>query len=277
MAGDISPDDILIIRPTNKNTKIQLEKTLSYLSLDRQSRIYFANLRIIKLVQICQIIIKLLTTRHKALNFGHYDTKISKFILIFKKFKKLQFYDDGIATFKILQRIKYHKNITHKTIFFDHVPPTANLSRNDLSLPITNSTEKKHYGLLIIGSPYAEKKFTTTSHYLNLIQDIQKKNSLSSVLYVAHRSESENKLKQISNMGIQVSLPELPIELIWANKSISADKIIGIGTSAILTLKVVFGDEPQYVSLRNIVHSDNVKSILKTEEIYHQFGIKQFL
>lgn len=274
MASDISPDDILVIRPININTKNQIVRTIAYLKLERQAKIYFANLRIIKLIHIIQIITKIITTHHAMLNIGHYDSRISRFFLIFKKYKKINYYDDGTATFKI--KMEYHKNIKHKTIFYDYLPYNNYATKNILLLPNESLEKADRYEFLIIGSPYAEKGFTTPNRYIELVRNIVKKSNSKDVLYIAHRTESERKLNNLKKLGIQVMLPLLPVELILANKSIVADNIVGIGTSAILTLKVILEYEPSYASLRYVVHSDHLKAILKTEDIFYRFGIKEF-
>ncbi|MEH6470001.1 MAG: polysialyltransferase family glycosyltransferase [Halopseudomonas sp.] len=125
--------------------------------------------------------------------------------------------------------------------------------------------------VLFIGQPFIDTKAVQADIYYSIVRNALNSSESKKMIYTAHRGESFAVLEEIKKIGdIEVVSPLAPIELELYRFSQRISQIIGISSTALYTLKVLYKDIPTYrIELNDQDYID--LTFKKASETYHAF------
>lgn len=199
----------------------------------------------------------------------YFNTSYYLLALIFKKRdSKLIFLDDGNSTIEaFIYKFKYAKNRgisyylrylitkiicmpvfinskTFFTIFSNTNTKHFSVIKNEFEIikyNLLNNNVKNESGV-IIGSNFAEMGFLKEEEYIKVLLDVIKKYpQTKNIYYFPHRNENKDKLNNIMKLtNIIICENNSCIELEIVNKNINPKFIIGFGSTALYSLKILY-------------------------------------
>jgi len=185
----------------------------------------------------------------------------------FKKEKNLKkqlslFMAEGKTSFKFKkEELKYflkghtlRGNIKKLSLFtFFDIPATKNIEivKNELDWFMSIKKEKKisilKNTVYIIGSSMSDEKIISKEYYFELLSRIQKQFELSSIYYIPHRWEKDEKIEeiqQIFNFTIKPNKSIIEIDFIINNEI--PEIIVGTISTALFTLQKLYPESTIY-------------------------------
>jgi len=281
-----------------ENEKLQLENTAEFLEIN--------NIKLKKIIFGIQYLEPFLNFNEKTFDqiiIGNYFTRLHRLFVNYYKPKKIVIVDDGLITLKLDQEInsKKFKNPYGGSILIDKILGITNSFKFEL-FTIFKLKSNSNFNvvknnlfylkktlidvclqktIIIIGQPLIEKNFTEKPIYLNYLKKIKNKFDGYKVLYFPSRKESENNIEQIKNtLGFEVIAPEVNIELYLIKYKIFPEQIIGISSTALLTLSLILRKtniktKISYHRLLNFKNNNYSSFCLTIYNEFEKIGIKK--
>lgn len=141
---------------------------------------------------------------------------------------------------------------------------------------LCSGSDKHKTGVYIIGTNSSKTGWERQVYcdYLAIVKHYVDENyPKEKVYYCPHRSDQYNYDKECENLGMAMFNTKVSVEVDFVTNNINPVAVFGFGSTALLTLKLIFGDS----NVIDIVyHSDNRQEELEyrqIERIYEQNGI----
>ena len=213
------------------------------------------------------------------------------FVLNIIKYRNLCFYDEGFHT---LQLEKLSNNPLYEYRIGKLNLP---ISRKKIDLVYTSfnlqhpTLPTKKIGYLRLRNSVAKKQYSTTTyfigqpvyiHYMSIEDYISRlktvfKNAHKEIHYYPHRYDSPELLSKIKEIGYQICNNDYPVEYFFIQSNIVPLHVIGFISSALLSLKKIFGEETtiEYIEMnsKKIPHELS----LSVQRIYEEFKSEDVL
>ncbi len=163
----------------------------------------------------------------------------------------------------------FHKQLAHLPI--DITPNNYSYIREHIQF------KDKSNQVYIVGQ-HLYKKEVHTSTFLDYLSNLKNKFSENKLYYIPHRHDSTEILEQIHLTGINIRHIQTCIELELLMKPMLPLQIIGFSSSALLNLKLIFGENIQVTTIR--IDTRDIKKAYqdKMNQIYttfSEYGIKE--
>ncbi|HEQ3516630.1 TPA: hypothetical protein VGT23_003341 [Vibrio cholerae] len=271
-------DDLVFIRPTSLNTERQI---LSTLLMNRcKSRVImnvtYKNNRYYKIVAFFYILCIFIAKQFEEVCFGYVNSKVSKvYRFLFKK-NRVIIYDDGVATlsFDIEKSIAFNKNLYFKTIFYSIFSSSTQILKNEvpnIKLPnylvVNNAVCAES---VFVGAKVVEVGILNQNIYLNIIKDSISRFNVQN--YLAHRDEEDCYLDKVRSLGLNVIRNDMPIEVLFTAGGFKFNNIIGVVSTALITVKLIGSSNVFYYSVGT--ESINRKdAVIAVEDYFDRFGL----
>lgn len=198
-------------------------------------------LDIVKLLFL-KVLYFLISSSYKRIFIGNYESNFMRFIIPFNR--KIILLDDGFKTITIQKKFTSQKYFDWFSVFDLDLIENQVLYKNNynhLNLDYRIILKQDSNTILFIGSKLSEVGVINEKYYLLLINKISKRYFDSDIVYVAHRGESNEKLKQIDEIqNIKVIRLDCPIELISLDGRINPKIIASFYSTALITLNKIF-------------------------------------
>ena len=275
MSQDIQTKDILLLRPTSKSTNEQLIATITDLKIQAKYYVIYPRNSIEKLFSFVFIYFILIIPVWKSVNIGYYKSIIGKNAYRLRFLKKIRFYDDGLATLKMPLVYLNSDGISIKTVFHSLMPKFINIEPNNIFTNFLTEDLEFEDAIHIIGSKYVECGFMTCENYELILDKIVNKYSRNKIYYYLHRDECSKKLNKFRSQMI-LQKENLPLELIFKRKDRTGTHVIGIGSSALLSLRLMKFHKIQYFGLENYIKPDLRANVRETEQFFRLANLKEF-
>lgn len=242
----------------NIQEKIQFESLISYLEL-RNVKLRKA----IKVLQYLDPFIYSFFIKPEVLIIGNYYTRLHR--LYRRQLKKIKviLVDDGLISMKLEKNfakkeitspyndynlldkflgINNHFKFELFTIFEIQSNIHFSVSNNNLSYIKSLVKEcKKEKTIFIIGQPLVEKNFTKQLYYFEYLKKVQRGFTGYRQIYFPSRKESKENIEKLANkFGFEIIRPDLNIEIYLIKNKLIPERIIGITTSALVSLSKIF-------------------------------------
>lgn len=230
----------------------QIDKTLNKLDLFKLAKIKYVQINVDKrtTLDIFKMLwlklFYLFTIRfYETVFVGNYESKFIHFIIPFNV-KKIILLDDGNLTLKIQENFTTKKYFNWFTVF-DLVLLKNQISVKNkykyLNLHLIKGSKQEDL-VLFIGTGLCEYEIITEEYNLELLKKISNRYFDKEIIYVAHRSENNEKLSTINKIfNIKVIRFEYPIELFSVNNDYFPTLIASFYSSALITLEKIYGVE----------------------------------
>ncbi|MDA9369377.1 alpha-2,8-polysialyltransferase family protein [Amylibacter sp.] len=122
---------------------------------------------------------------------------------------------------------------------------------------------------IIIGQPLSELGVITLNTELDLLETVVTETPRGEIVYIRHRSDSEEKLQSINDIVAVKELP-YPLEILWLDPVMSGKKLVGFYSTALITANILGSEiEVNYIKLKN---TDDKK----VDEIYDYIESQKF-
>lgn len=214
-----------------------------------------------------------LTAKHSFIDHGiYYPADLWRRATLLKKAVK------EVIFFGLLDKVQAQKTVSFASAFFsDESEFEIDFSAvRKKFAPLPDSRAELHTKAYFFGSKYSEAGILSLTYELDLISKVlnyyQTKGL--TVVYCAHRDESEEKLSLIQNVsGLEVVRPALPAELFLLERDAEVAEIGAFYSSVINNLSLIF-PEKLITSFRldpNAINPNNRKAV---ELIYSHFEKK---
>jgi len=271
--SDIDPLDRLIMRPTSKKIRDRMLNILKWDHSIENYSIYYSDYRIFKLLYIIIISFMLLISRQTLICIGNFNCKVAQIVRCLGRDRLLVFYDDGSGTFRILSEWDERPRIYFKTIFYNYFTNRQDILRNDIDLHSIKKTISKGE-IFIIGTKLSENGLMSEVLYVELLNKVCSLFKNKSVIYCPHGEERLEKFQE-NNLEVQIENISCPIEEYLMHRSTTPEYIITMGSTAGLSLKLIFDYEVYYLKISDLVsdtkHLPNARSYLKKLESVYGF------
>ncbi len=285
----------------NKKNKAMIEHTLRYFNLDQYFSIEICEL---KETQSKFFLMRKLVNRYKKYEFDRVfigDVGSMQIVLAANlNAQSIYHLDDGTETIsdqksklflpesykyfslkKKLRFIRYRllgldyyldRPINLFTMFDLEKLPGQKIVRNEYSVVNNNFLKTKTYNdkvVYFIGQNiYRKEILDAEEYYFDMIKKVKNKLADKKLLYFPHRGEDIPTVKnKLSDMNIELYIPELPIELELLNFEQYPKNIISFTSTALVTIsKIFFKANAYYIQIPN--------DIYKNQRLYINFNSK---
>lgn len=230
--------------------------------------------------------------KHKKFDkiiLGQYFSNPLTFITNIVKSEKIIYVDDGFQALMIDQNSNININTIiihlcflktlkkHNIYFFSIFNLKSVIDKlilNDYSY-IRSLVKYKNISnkIYFIGQPVIELNILSLKEYINVIKKITSKYN-SPFIYIAHRREKSINLDVIKSLGIEIIVPTLPIEVFLIKHLEYPKAIIGVSSTALLTISLMFEKIEVFY-----FYIEKLNKINKFNEIYgyfNKFNVKCF-
>lgn len=130
--------------------------------------------------------------------------------------------------------------------------------------------------IAFIGQPIFQ--LSSEDKYIHFL--LQLKSCFPEFVYFAHRHDNESFLKKLSTSGIRIERPHINIEYYFSIKNQIPSMIIGITSSALFSLHLIYGEMMNLSFVKYPENDLNSKEVQRRfNEVYQQFeifGIKEY-
>jgi hypothetical protein len=208
--------------------------------------------------------------KYDQLIIGHYYDNTMVFFSNLLIVKKIIVLDDGFATLTSLRIYRgkkksifgnrnYYfqkKRINFFTIFHDNNPADEIINHNFLFLSRKLKIFEITQDIFFIGQPlfnYISK--SDYHHYLKYILD---SNPGKKIKYIPHRFEKASDLLEYEKVGFEILKTEIPIECFLITSNLIPSKIIGICSTSLFTISILFKNCDLPVLIESIKLPDSV-------------------
>ncbi|EPR7137150.1 TPA: hypothetical protein RQJ36_003936 [Vibrio vulnificus] len=244
-----------------------------------------------------------------TLFYSEYNAWRSKLIIRNLSFKKHVFFDDGTMTF-----FDYYDHIETKSVYYrprfiqdiqlrlQGIEPIGHLGffenteifsifdfpdcvtsyrpnhLSTLALKAQNQHIRPNKYCVFIGQGcIGEKGHMSVEAYLTVLRNILRESTFP-VLYIPHRTESEEVSKRIIALeGVTYHHPKFPIEIELLEQSIEPVRLVGLASTALYTLSMIYPDTTiQLLKTGDIQESSRANRVQQYLHTYFaQFKRKQ--
>lgn len=176
---------------------------------------------------------------HDKLVFGDSNSYLFRFIKFLFRKKKFLLLDDGVATINDSgKNYKYQRFTIFNCLQYKRNNEFQFLSSFNANSHINNLGS----GSLIVGTKAVEEGILTKNVYHKFISDALKisREFSHQILYIPHRGESDENIKEISAQGLRVYRPKYPIELIGYELCIEVKSITSLFSTALYSMAIIY-------------------------------------
>jgi hypothetical protein len=180
---------------------------------------------------------------------------------------------EGACSLSYRKRIEIKDLILYSS-FIDPSEVDVQVEKNDFSsIRKSNKKKSKVQEAWYYGSPLSERAIVSVYHELELLlaaKSFYKDRGLDT-LYFAHRDDSEDKLKAIRELGLNIVKSEIPAELFIAQSEKIPIAIAASGSSVFFTLNKILDDikytnfcfDPEKIDLSHREHRARIDKSIK--------------
>lgn len=173
---------------------------------------------------------------------GDSNSALFKLLIRFHPAKKFILLDDGVAT---INSPKENAIFRRFTIFPNYVTTSIQNDFSRLRKNFNNNGDLMH---VIVGGKFIDEGICSASTYYQALSCII--NNLDenvAIVYIPHRGESNEQLDSLKKkFSIDIRRTRLPIELISIELNISPASISNVLSTAIYSMKIIYGNVPIY-------------------------------
>ncbi len=203
---------------------------------------------------------------------GNYDSKFLS--LIMKQFSndKIVLLDDGSKTFEIQRTFEPSQHLNLFTMY-DILPVGKQIVYKNsynriLALLRDENVVFDNSSVLFIGSKLSEDGAISEKYYITLLNEISEFYDGKTIIYVPHRDEDKNKLKEIGTINnVEVKTIGYPIEFFGLYESAIPATISSFFSTALMTMKAFYAVEIESFSF-DFSNSDCKVEIANLYEYY---------
>lgn len=227
----------------NKSKLLKMVKFIKFLQKNVYQRVFIADAGSIQMVMVANLetdeIIHLddgTKTIEKQEN-KLFLPQTYKNLKLSRKLRYLRYYLFGLQPF-------ITKPIDLFTIFNIQAQETQKIFKNEYSyLKKSELNHKNHDNdtIYFVGQGLVEAHIVSEQFYINLLKNIKQEYLAKKIVYMPHRGEkiTKEKLALVDDF-FQITSPTLPIELEFLSKKTYPMHIIGIASTALFTLAILF-------------------------------------
>lgn len=208
--------------------------------------------------------------------FGDFNNKFLNKIFFFSK--KIIFLDDGTNIFNLKKRKFLMQNYIFFTFFksqYFNIPKNKIVENKYRYIKKLNKfSQKKNNSIIILGSPFVSKRLMLKNEYIECLKFIKKNYMSIKILYFPHPKEDASIVKKLKLFKVIHS--NFPIEIYLLNSKFLPLKIIGLNSTAFITIRALFNKK---IKLENYFyfHNDNKNILLDNNYKFQQKIISYFL
>lgn len=218
----------IYVRFSDEQNDIQLQNAIKYLGFTATVVVLKKPISIMCLVQWTCSLIVMNFSSHKTL-FGGSDSRLKYLIL-----RRIEL-DDGLYSLKLIREGRDKKLFS----FFKEDAGYSHRFKVLRDIIVSQSFNRDFKGDYLIGQPFVEANHCSKEDYIRVVGEIA--NSRPNLdTYIAHRTESDDKLQIIKALGLYVIRPDLPLELFFLKNRIMPNRVYGFNSTSLITLKILY-------------------------------------
>lgn len=210
--------------------------------------------------------------RFNKIFVGNYESGF--FSLLLKKInkKKLILLDDGAKSIITQKNFSNKNNIDFFSIY-DLKPYTnQNIFKNNFDkLKEKIISKKVAKQTLFLGSKLSEIGIVDEKYYINFIEKVSLYFSNNSIVYIPHREENTEKIKNIEKIkNVEIKYLDYPVEFYGINENININIVGSFYSTALYTMQNIYKCESIAFKFNyeNSIHKNNINDVYSFYEKY---------